>query len=131
MIETPDNLIDTLNGLNRSLEESNDALEQKQKEDEADIQALERQVRSPEDQLQDAKDGLDVVKVSSRWCVVADPGLGDGTSKKGRKKHGNTMQACPRMQIRPNMPNPVIFSLHLSASNRQTLATAPPPDLTV
>ncbi|KAJ9117585.1 hypothetical protein QFC22_004435 [Naganishia vaughanmartiniae] len=47
---------------NHSLEESNDALEQKQKEDEEDIQALERQVRSLEDQLQDAKEELEVVK---------------------------------------------------------------------
>lgn len=68
--ETLDELIETLNGLNQGLEESNEALEQRHKDDQEDIDALEKRVNTLEDQLAKTGGELDQLKVSLAGFVL-------------------------------------------------------------
>lgn len=68
--ETLDELIETLNGLNQNLEESNDALEQRHKDDQEDIDALEKRVNTLEQQLEKTGEELDQLKVSLAGLVL-------------------------------------------------------------
>lgn len=52
-----------MNGLNQNLEESNEALEQRHKEDQEDIATLEKQVNQLEQQLTKTGEELDQLKV--------------------------------------------------------------------
>jgi predicted nucleic acid-binding Zn-ribbon protein len=61
-----DELIETLNGLNQNLEESNEALEQRHKDDQEDIDALEKRLNVLEQHLAKTGQELDVsVSISS------------------------------------------------------------------